>query len=118
MPQWIGIASRAPSSAAASAARPGSMWPGPIVGPQPQIGSSATSTGASSAMPGEDVRVAGEVDRAAGALDHVAERLGAGAERQPARVVLGGDGAHRQRADLDLLARAHLDHVRRRPPCA
>ena len=93
-PRWIGVV-RAPvdrdrepgpeQRRRLGRALPGSMWPGPIVGPQPQIGSSATSTGAELGHPGEDVGVAGEVDRAAAALDHVAERLGAGAERQPRR---------------------------------
>ena len=49
-------------SAAASAARSGSRWPGQR-GPQPQTGSSATSTRpASSAIAVEEVGVAGEVD--------------------------------------------------------
>lgn len=49
-PQWIGTAIRGASSAAARAARSGSMWPGPSVGPQPQTGSRTRSSGPSSAM--------------------------------------------------------------------
>ena len=52
MPQWTGIASRGFSSPAARAARSGSRCPGPTFGPQPQTGSSATSSpGESSRMP-------------------------------------------------------------------
>src|SRR3954452_14499545 len=52
--QWIGTAVRGRSSAVASAAWGGSMWPGPSVGPQPQIGRRARSSpGARSAIPGK-----------------------------------------------------------------
>ena len=53
VPQWIGTTTRARSSAAATAALSGFRWPGPSVGPQPQIGSSATSTGPRSAISGK-----------------------------------------------------------------
>ena len=43
VPQWTGTASAGWSIAAASAAWPGSMCPGPSRGPQPHTGSSATS---------------------------------------------------------------------------
>ena len=112
MPQWIGIATRASSSAAASAARAGIHVARPHRRPPAPDRQQRDVHRRELGHPGEDVGVAREVDRAAGTLDHVAERFRAGAERQPARVVLGGVGAHGQRADLDLLAGAHLGDVR------
>ena len=53
VPQCTGTTTRGRISATASAALTGSRWPGPRLGPQPQTGSSATSTArlASTAMP-------------------------------------------------------------------
>ena len=46
VPQWTGTTRPGRMSSVARAAVVGSRWPSPSVGPQPQIGSRATSTGA------------------------------------------------------------------------
>ena len=97
-PQWIGITILGLSRRTASAARSGSRWPSPRLGPQPQIGRSATSSG--SARPcelGEEVGVAREVDGAA-APDEEPDR-GAGPAVQRRRRL------HREPADRALVTR-------------
>ena len=58
----------------------------------------------------EEVGVAGEVDRLR-ARDDIAERLAGRADRAPAAVVLGGDGANLERPDGERFTFRDLEHA-------
>ena len=88
VPQCTGTTTRGRSSVDGLGGAGGSRWPGPSVGPQPQTGSSATSSGAERGHAVEQVGVAGGVDARAARLEEVAHRAaacGPAVERGPQR---------------------------------
>ena len=104
VPQCTGTTTRGRSRSTATAARAGSRWPGPSVGPQPQTGSSATSSGPSASMPSKQVGVARGVDAAAARLQEVAH----GGGLRPGRRA-------RAEAVAAVLRRARRTRAARRP---
>ena len=100
-------------SSVACAARCGSRWPVPSVGPQPAIGSRATSIDAEVGHPVEEVGVAGEVHRPVRRTQHVADGRGADpAVRSASCRVDGRDGLDGHRAEANV--RRRLASRRRR----
>ena len=117
VPQWIGTTrSGADQLGRLRRPRSGSRWPSPSVGPQPQIGSRATSTGAHVAHLVEQVGVAGEVDgdarRRAARSRRRRRRRGCAAR---AASVDGRHGLDRQRADGRSCAPARVSRTSRKP---
>ena len=93
----MGMTIRGRSRLTASAARSGSRWPSPSVGPQPQMGRRATSSGSREPLePGEEVGVAREIDRLAASDEKADGRARA--------AVLRGGRLHRDVPDRALVA--------------